>query len=155
MAKLLMKLLGFAAVLALLTGASTASAQSTAQPVVPGYLTTTSCPTGQTTCFIAYGANSPPVIPDPAVPTGYQQFTSLATATNFTPPALTTFCVITAEGAALRFRTGGTAATASVGVPLAVGQAAAFRMSIANLSAISIIQQASGGIANVDCYRDS
>ena len=31
-------------------------AQSTAQPVVTGYLTTSGCPTGFTSCFVQYGA---------------------------------------------------------------------------------------------------
>lgn len=35
-----------------------AFAQSTATPVVTGYLSTSACPYGQTTCFVQYGANS-------------------------------------------------------------------------------------------------
>lgn len=38
---------------------SAASAQSTATPVVPGYLTTSGCPYGQTSCFVQYGSTGP------------------------------------------------------------------------------------------------
>ena len=95
------------------------------------------------------------IVTDSSSSTGYQQLTSLASSTTFTPPALTTFCIITGEAAALRYRTDGTSPTSTVGVPLAIGQSVTFRMSIANLSAIKLIQQASGGIANVDCYKDA
>lgn len=51
-----LRLLKYAVALALLL-AGPALAQSTAEPVVPGYLTTSNCPYGQTTCFVPYGAN--------------------------------------------------------------------------------------------------
>lgn len=93
--------------------------------------------------------------PDSAVSTGYQQLTSLSTATSFTPPALTTFCLVIAEAQALRFRADGVAPTATVGQTMAVGQPFIFRMPLASLSALQFIQQTAGGIANVSCFKDS
>lgn len=95
------------------------------------------------------------VKPDASISTGYQQLTSLATSTSFTPPATTTFCVIMPEGAPIRFRADGVAPTATVGFPLSIGQPVTFRMSIANLAAIAFIQQSSGGIINVSCFKDA
>ena len=94
-------------------------------------------------------------VPDSAISTGYQQLTSLVTATSFTPPATTTFCLVIAEAQALRFRADGVAPTATVGQPMAIGQPFIFRMSVANLSAIQFIGQSAGGIANVSCFKDS
>lgn len=38
---------------------SPAAAQPTAAPVVPGYLATSGCPSGQTTCFVQFGSVVP------------------------------------------------------------------------------------------------
>lgn len=55
-----MKILLRLIVLALLALPSVASAQSTATPVLPGYITTTGCPsTNLTPCFIQYGSTVP------------------------------------------------------------------------------------------------
>lgn len=94
------------------------------------------------------------VIPDASVSTGYQQVTGLTSAKSFTPPAGTTYCNVISTGAAINFRSDGTAPTASVGMPLAVNQPAAFRMSVASLAAIQFIQQAATAVLNVDCYKD-
>ncbi len=61
----------FAAAIIWLLASATALAQSTATPTNPGYLTTSGCPTGQTTCFKQYGT---------PVPT-----TNAATSTPLTP----------------------------------------------------------------------
>ena len=45
-----------ALILALLFAPTLAFGQSTATPVVTGYLTTSGCPTGQTVCFVQYGS---------------------------------------------------------------------------------------------------
>lgn len=87
---------------------------------------------------------------------GYQQITSLATATALTiptapppsgPPTIVEVCV---ETAAVRYRDDGTAPTATVGIPVAAG--ACFQYS-ANLAAIQFIQQAGGAVLNVAYYR--
>ena len=60
---------------------------------------------------------------------GYQQITSLSSATNLTIPQTTpnglnakpVFALIVAEGQAVRWRDDGTSPSASVGMPLAVG----------------------------------
>jgi hypothetical protein len=94
------------------------------------------------------------MLPDFAIPTGYVQLTSLASASGFAVPANTTFCIVIPSGAALNYRGDGTNPTASVGMPLAVGQPAAFRMSVSDLGALRFIQQTGGGVANIDCYKD-
>ena len=56
---------------------------------------------------------------------GYQQITSLASATNLTVPTTggqVAWALICAETAGVRWRDDGTAPTASVGQPLAAGQ---------------------------------
>lgn len=93
-------------------------------------------------------------LPDFAISTGYVQLTSLASAVGFSVPANTTFCIVIPGVAPLNYRSDGVNPTASVGEPLAVGQAASFRMSAANLGALRFIQQSSGGVANIDCYKD-
>lgn len=95
-----------------------------------------------------------PILQDAAIPTGYVQITSLASAAGFAVPANTTFCLIIPGTAALRYRGDGTNPTATIGQPLAIGQVASFRMSATNLAALRFIQQSSGGVANIDCYKD-
>jgi hypothetical protein len=52
--KSLLKLL---AALLMLLAPAVALAQSTAQPVVTGYISTSGCPYGQTSCFVQFGAS--------------------------------------------------------------------------------------------------
>lgn len=94
------------------------------------------------------------VVPAPSVSTGFQQVTGLTSAKSFTAPTGSTYCNVVSTGAAITFRTDGTAPTASIGYPLAINQPASFRMSVANLSAIQFIQQAATAVLNVDCYQD-
>jgi len=89
---------------------------------------------------------------------GYQQITSLGTATGLTVPdkdpvtglnVKANFALITAEAQALRWRDDGVAPTATVGMPLAVGVTLQYD---GDLSKIKFIQQVSGGIVNVSYY---
>lgn len=82
--------------------------------------------------------------------TGYQQLTSVSTATGFTPPALTNICFIQTETVSVRFRTDGTAPTASVGQLLAVGS---LLQETASLSTIKFIPTSGSTIIDVDCYK--
>lgn len=84
------------------------------------------------------------------VPLGYQQLTSLSAATALTVPARATRVVITCEAQAVRYRDDGTAPTASVGMPLAVGVSLTYD---ATISAIQIIEQTSGAKCNMLYYR--
>jgi hypothetical protein len=108
-----------------------ASAQSTAENVVTGYLSTTGCSPGQTVCFKAYGGSGgsgmPPYI---ATPLGQQTISSatLASAQSLTVPTGATSADFYPEGTGgtnnncVRFRDDGTAPTATVGSPLQPGQ---------------------------------
>jgi hypothetical protein len=87
------------------------------------------------------------------VPCGYQQLT-VTTAQSLTiPPACNgapSLAVITPEAQAVRYRDDGTAPTANVGMPLAVGATIQYEGTI---SALQFIAQTSGGIVNVLFYR--
>lgn len=89
---------------------------------------------------------------------GYQQITSLGTATGLTVPAKdpstgmnvkANFALITAEAQALRWRDDGVDPTTTVGMPLAVGVTLQYD---GDLSRIKFIQQTSGGIVNISYY---
>lgn len=84
------------------------------------------------------------------VPLGYQQLTSLSAATVLTVPTGATRVVITCEAQAVRYRDDGTAPTATVGMPLAVGTALVYD---ATVSALQIIEQTSGAKCNMLYYR--
>lgn len=84
-------------------------------------------------------------------PAGYQQITSLSTATNLTLPATPAKIIeVCVETSAVRYRDDGTAPTASVGVPVASGTCFQYA---GNLQAIQFIQQSSGAVLDVAYYR--
>lgn len=89
---------------------------------------------------------------------GYQQITSLSSATGLTVPTKdpstganvkANFALITAEAQNLRWRDDGVDPTASVGMPLAAGVTLQYD---GDLSRIKFIQQTSGGIVNISYY---
>lgn len=89
-------------------------------------------------------------------PCGYQQITTLSSATALTIPTTlcaantVTFAVITAEAQAVRYRDDGTAPSATVGQPLAVGVALEYAGA---LSRIKFFEQTSGAKLNVTYYK--
>jgi hypothetical protein len=88
---------------------------------------------------------------------GYQQITTLTSATGLTVPTVTpeglngkpVFALIVAEGAPVRWRDDSTAPTATVGMPLAIGVPLQYD---GDLSKIRFIQQSASGILNVSYY---
>ena len=88
---------------------------------------------------------------------GYQQITSLSSATKLTVPqkdlqglaGTPRIAIITAEAQGVRWRDDGVAPTASVGMPLAAGVTLQYD---GDLSQIQFIQQTSGAIINVTYY---
>jgi hypothetical protein len=90
---------------------------------------------------------------------GYQQITSLSSAQGLTVPAVTpnggglnakpSFALIVAEGQAVRWRDDGTAPTASVGMPLAVGVPLQYD---GDLNKIKFIEQTGGAKLNISYY---
>jgi hypothetical protein len=88
---------------------------------------------------------------------GYQQITTLTASTGLTIPTLApdglnakpVFALIIAEGAPVRWRDDGTAPTASVGMPLAVGVPLQYD---GDLTKIRFIQQSASGILNISYY---
>lgn len=88
---------------------------------------------------------------------GYQQITTLTSATGLTVPAVTpeglngkpVFALIVAEGAPVRWRDDSTAPTATVGMPLAIGVPLQYD---GDLSKIKFIQQSASAILNISYY---
>ena len=88
---------------------------------------------------------------------GYQQITNLSASVGLTIPARApdglnakpVFALIIAEGAPVRWRDDGTAPTASVGMPLAVGVPLQYD---GDLTKIRFIQQSTSGILNISYY---
>jgi hypothetical protein len=101
-----------------------------------------------------------PVSPSSPLPTvsaalvklGYQQITSLSPAAALTVPTGATFCIVTAESQAVRWRDDGTNPTASVGMPIASGGSYTFNGAV-NLAALRFIEQTASAILNVSYYR--
>jgi hypothetical protein len=87
-------------------------------------------------------------------PCGYQQL-AVNTAQSLTVPAAckggAALAVIKAEAQALRYRDDGTAPTATVGMPVGVGDAPI--QYEGTVTALQFIAQTSGGIVNVLFYR--
>lgn len=80
---------------------------------------------------------------------GYQQITSLSSATALTVPSGATRAVIIAELQSVRWRDDGTSPTSSVGMPLATSTALSYD---GNLKVINFIEQSSGAKLNVSYY---
>jgi len=88
---------------------------------------------------------------------GYQQITSLSSATNLTVPQRTpnglnakpVFALIVAEGQAVRWRDDLTSPSASVGMPLAVGIPLQYDGDLTN---IQFIEQVGGAKLNISYY---
>lgn len=80
---------------------------------------------------------------------GYQQITSLSSATNLTVPAGATLAVIVPESFAVRWRDDGTAPTGSVGMPLAIATVLSYD---GDLRRVQFIEQSAGAKLNVSYY---
>lgn len=89
---------------------------------------------------------------------GYQQITSLSSASGLTVPPRTpnglnekpVFALIVAEGAPVRWRDDDTAPTASVGMPLAVGVPLQYD---GDLNKIKFIEQSASAKLNISYYN--
>jgi hypothetical protein len=79
---------------------------------------------------------------------------SAAALTSGGVPNGATLAVLSVEGAAVRYRDDGQAPTASVGMPLAVGQAVTYQATLsAALSNLQFIQQAASATLDCSFYR--
>jgi hypothetical protein len=96
----------------------------------------------------AFGQQHPTVFQNPL---GYQQYTSLASATPLTGiPARATLAQICAEAQPVRWRDDGVAPTATVGMLIAVGSCINYT---GKLTSIQFIQATAGGILNISFYQ--
>jgi hypothetical protein len=80
---------------------------------------------------------------------GYQQVSSLSASSSLTIPTGATMALIVPEGQNVRWRDDGTAPTASVGMPLAVGEAFNYD---GDLTRIRFIEQVAGAKLNISYY---
>ena len=80
---------------------------------------------------------------------GYQQITSLSSATALTVPTGATAALIVASTQAIRWRDDGTNPTASVGMPVTVDTYFSYD---GDLNRIRFIEQTSGAVLNVSYY---
>lgn len=80
---------------------------------------------------------------------GYQQITSLSAATALTVPTGATMALIAPETQAVRWRDDGTNPTASVGMPVAVGESLNYD---GDLSRIRFIEQTASAKLNISYY---
>ena len=81
-------------------------------------------------------------------PLGYQQITSLTTATGLTIPAGSAVAIITCSGTSVRWRDDGTNPTSSVGYPLPVGAELVYSGS---MPAIKFIETTASAALDI-CY---
>lgn len=79
---------------------------------------------------------------------GYQQITSLSSATGLTIPLGTTLALIVPETQNVRWRDDGTDPTASVGMPIFVGASLSYD---GDLNRIKFIESTAGATLNI-CY---
>lgn len=88
----------------------------------------------------------------PRDPLGYQQITSIASATGLTVPggAFYAFIVPEGTGAICRWRDDGTNPTSTVGMPLTSGTPFAYA---GNLSAVKFIDSVGTTTLNISYYR--
>jgi hypothetical protein len=80
---------------------------------------------------------------------GYQQITSLSSAQALTVPAGATMALIVPETQAVRWRDDGTVPTASVGMPVAIGEPLNYD---GDLNRIRFIEQTASAKINVSYY---
>jgi hypothetical protein len=80
---------------------------------------------------------------------GYQQITSLSSATGLTIPQGTTLALIVPETQNVRWRDDGTNPTASVGMPIFVGASLSYD---GDLSRIRFIESTAGATLNISYY---
>jgi len=103
-------------------------------------------PAGAIPVYVTSGGQTPAQL----TPLGYQQITSLASATSLTVPTGATMAFIAIEGGEARYRDDGVAPTTSVGMPIYAGQSLQYSGS---LSALQLIQVSTTVTANVSYYK--
>ena len=80
---------------------------------------------------------------------GYQQITSLSSATGLTPPQGATLALIVPESQNVRWRDDGTDPTASVGMPVFVGASLSYD---GDFNTIKFIEETASAKLNVSYY---
>lgn len=90
-------------------------------------------------------------LPAGAIPLGYQQLSSLSSAQALTVPAGSRYARIIPQTQAVRWRDDGTNPSATVGMPVAVGETLVYA---GDLKAIKFFEQAASAVLNIAYYRD-
>ena len=97
----------------------------------------------------AASSGSPTTAPAALTAKGYQQLTSLSSATALTVPSGATVALIQAESQSIRWRDDGTDPTTSVGMVLAAGESLFFT---GDLSAFKAIEITASAKLNISYY---
>lgn len=101
-------------------------------------------------CVSSSSASPIFVVPGHVTPLGYQQLTSLASATALTVPATATIAVAVCTGQTIYWRDDGVSPTATVGMPLTQYTPYVFTTT---LSTIKFIQESATATCNVSYYK--
>lgn len=149
------RIAGIAIAAALWLGIISTARADTAAQVLPGSLQQggPNCPS-PSYCWTPYSSTSPmPVATAPyqATPLGYVQFAAVSTLQTLTPPAGARCAVFGIETNAIRWRDDGTAPTATVGQPTAVGQP--LTICDVSLAAVQFIPQTGSATVDVSYYK--
>ncbi len=83
-------------------------------------------------------------------PNGFEQITTITTATGITAPDGTVLAIINIEAQAVRWRDDGTAPTAAIGMNRAVGDTFEYNGNFADLQ---FIETTVGAIINISYYK--
>lgn len=81
---------------------------------------------------------------------GYQQITNLLASTALTVPSGANYALVVCTGQTVRWRADGTDPTASIGMPLLVGQSLWFDAS--SISVVEFIETTPSAVLNVNYY---
>lgn len=120
-----------------------------AQTTVPGYVEQLTGNTKNGIGVTVLGANG--VSTTPSVLVGYQQITSLSTATALTVPTGATMALIQVSTQNVRYRGDGTNPTATVGQPLLVGAGLFYYAT--GLASLKFIEQTASASLDITYYK--
>jgi hypothetical protein len=93
-----------------------------------------------------------PVIEIDRIPNGFQQITTLSSATSLTVPANSRAAIVQCTAQNVRWRDDGTNPTTTIGMQLKAGSEYTF-LYIGGLSAIKFIEETASAVLNISYYK--
>lgn len=107
--------------------------------------------TATPSCLVPGPNGGFPVTPGKLTPLGYQQLSTISSATALTIPAGATVAYVTAESGTVRYRDDGTNPTTTVGTPLTQGFTLIYVAT--PLTAVKFIDTSTGAVLSVNYYK--